>query len=255
MDLALFEGWVTSLLLHIVRTGAFMAVVPLFGQQRDSAMLRLVLGVALGAVFWWTGPQTLELRPGLLPLAVAAILEGFVGLALGFALSLLLAVLTSAGEVISAEMGFAMARAMNPESGADATVVSQLFQVLGFLLLLQLNLHHEALRVLEQTYEAIPVGQPFDIAPIWAGIRILLSQSLVLSLQYAIPVLGVMVLLTSTLVLLSRAVPHINLMEFGFGIRVMLALLASAWFLAEGAPFLSHAFAGLLAQTRDMFPV
>ena len=253
MDFELLHGCLTSLFLHLVRTGAFLSVVPLFGQQRDTVMLRLVLSVALGAVFWWVGPHSVQLPPGLLALGVTAVREAFVGLLLGFALSTLLNVLVSAGEVVSSEMGFSMARVMNPETGIDATVVSQLFQVFGFLLVLHFNLHHEALRILEQTFTAIPVGACFDLEPLWQGIRVLISESLLFSLQYAIPVLGVMVLLTGTLVLLARAVPNINLMEFSFAARVMLALLASAWFLVDGAPFLCRAFGTLLDHTRAMF--
>jgi flagellar biosynthetic protein FliR len=253
MDYELLHGCLTSLFLHMVRTGAFFWVVPLFGQQRDSLVLRLVLSVALGAVFWWTGPHAVQLPPGLLALGVTATREAFVGLLLGFALSTLLVVLVSAGEVISSEMGFSMARVMNPETGTDATVISQLFQVFGFLLILHFNLHHEALRILQQTYSAIPVGACFDLEPLWQGIRVLLSESLLFSLQYAIPVLGVMVLLTGTLVLLARAVPNINLMEFSFAAKVLLAMLATAWFLVDGAPFLCRAFASLLGHTRAMF--
>lgn len=254
MDQALLQGSLTSLFLHMVRTGAFLVVVPLFGQARDSFLLRVVLTVALGAVFWWVGPKTAAVPPGLLALGVTALREAFVGMALGFALSLLLMVLVSAGEVISSEMGFGMARAMDPESGIDSTVVSQLFQVFGFLLILHLDVHHEALRILERTFAAIPLGTTFDLEPIWRGISVLVSSGLVLSLQYAVPVLAVMLLLTAALMMLARAVPHINLMEFGFGARVLLALLSSAWFLVEGSPFLESAFAALLAGARGMFP-
>ena len=40
MDLSLIQDYVTSLLLHLVRVGAFMAVLPFLGKQRDSMILR-----------------------------------------------------------------------------------------------------------------------------------------------------------------------------------------------------------------------
>jgi flagellar biosynthetic protein FliR len=179
--------------------------------------------------------------------------EAFVGMALGFALHALTTLLTAAGEVVSTEMGFSMARIVNPESGVDATVVSQLFSVFGFLLILQADLHHEALRILDQTWRACPVGEPFALEPIWNGIRLLISQSLLLALQYSFPILGLMLLLTVGMVLLGRAVPAINLMEFGFTARVLAALCVVGWFLAEGTPFLLQSFADLLAGARAMF--
>jgi flagellar biosynthesis protein FliR len=254
VDLALFEGHAVALLLHMVRAGAFLAVVPLFGRQRDTFFLRLVLSVALGAIFWWSNAHMVAMPAGLPELAIAAAGECVVGFALGFALSLLTTVLVAAGEIISIEMGFSMARAMNPESGASATVVSQLFQVFGFLLILQFDLHHEALRILEHTYRACPVGAPLHIAPIWNGIQALVGATILFALQYAFPVLAVMMLLTVGLVLFGRAVPHVNLMEFSFTVRVLVALAAASYFLNSGTPFLLRAFGSLLGGTRAMFP-
>lgn len=255
MDPALLPEFSTSMFLHLVRAAAFMAAVPIFGRQPDSFFLRLVLAVALGAMFWWVGDQRVTMPHGLLGLGIMSLREGVVGLALGFAVSLLTSMLVAAGEIVSTEMGFAMARTMNPESGTDATVVSQLFQVFAFLLILHLDLHHEVLRILGDTFRSIPVGSTFDIAPICQGLLAMVGAMLVMAVQYSFPVLGVMLLVTVGLVLLGRAVPAINLMEFSFAARILLALLASAWFLAEGNPFLVRSFGSLLDSAAALFQV
>jgi flagellar biosynthetic protein FliR len=205
-------------------------------------------------VFWWVGEQSVAVPGNLLALGVIAMREVLIGIALGFALSTLTALLTAAGELISSEMGFSMARTINPESGVDASVVSQLLQVLGFLLILQLDLHHDALRILQQTFVACPIGQPFDILPIWEGLRVLVAGTVQLSVQYGFPILGLMLLLSLGMVLLGRAVPAINLQEFGFALRIVLGLGSLAFFLVEGAPFLVHTFHSLLETTAAMFP-
>lgn len=250
----LLEETATGLVLHLVRSGAFLAVVPLFGRQHDTMWLRVVLATALGAIFWWTEPRPVAAAAGLLDFALLVAREAFVGFALGFALGLMTQLLVAAGEIIAVEMGFAMARTMNPESGSDATVVSQLFQVFGFLLILEFDLHHEALRVLAHTYEACPVGGPLALEPVWDGLRTLVAAAIAVALQYAFPVLALMLLLTVGLVLLGRAVPHINLMEFAFTARVLVALLAASYFLVNGAPFLLRAMTGMLDAARGMFP-
>jgi flagellar biosynthetic protein FliR len=254
MDWLLAQDYATSFFLHVMRAGAFFAVAPLFGQQADSLILRLVLAIALGGVFWWVGEQSVAVPGNLLALGVIAMREVLIGIALGFALSTLTALLTAAGELISSEMGFSMARTINPESGVDASVVSQLLQVLGFLLILQLDLHHDALRILQQTFVACPIGQPFDILPIWEGLRVLVAGTVQLSVQYGFPILGLMLLLSLGMVLLGRAVPAINLQEFGFALRIVLGLGSLAFFLVEGAPFLVHTFHSLLETTAAMFP-
>lgn len=255
MGLALLDDYAMSLFLHLVRVGAFLAVVPFFGRQTDSFILRLVIAVAFATIFWWVGDQRIAPPGNLLALGVMGLREGIIGLALGFALSTLTSMLVSAGEIISSEMGFSLARAMNPESGTDATVMSQLFQVFGMLLILQFDLHHEALRIAGDTFRACPVGEPFDFEPIWIGLQTLVAGSVKMALQYSFPILGIMLLLSVGMVLLGRAVPAINLMEFGFALRVLVALAVTAFFIVEGTPFLLQVFHSFFDITRDMFGV
>ena len=254
MDLRLLEGQAIGLLLHVGRATGFFVAVPLFGRQTDSMILRLMLALSLGSMFWWVANKQLVVPADIISLALLGMREVFIGLVLGFAISLMTNSLVAAGEIIGNEMGFSMARMMNPESGSDSSVVSQLFQVVAFLLVLSFDLHHEALRVLQQTYEACPVGESLALEPIWTGLQTMVAASISVAVSYAFPVLSMMFLLTIGMVLLGRAVPQINLMEFSYAARVLVALFAAAWFLSDGTPFLLGAFHDFLDGARAMFP-
>ncbi len=255
MDLQGLTIYLPALLLHFVRAGAFFVAMPLFGIQRDSRMLRLILAISMGTIFWWVGDKIVLVDGGFPELMVMGLREAVIGLAAGFALGLMTTALLSAGEIISHEMGFSLAKTINPETGHSSSVISQLLQVIGALLIFQLNIHHEVIRVLGLSYETLRVGEPFDIKPIFLVLTTLIGKSMVIATEYALPVLGVMLLLTSVLVMLARAVQHINLLEFTFGVRILLALFSSAFFLVEGTPFLIQAFAEMIAEARKMFPV
>jgi len=247
-------GILAAFVLHVLRAGAFLLAMPVFGSQKDSRVLRLVLAVASGGMFFALQPNPVDLGHGsALELGVLAVREVLVGLGAGLACSMMVHLMTSAGELISHEMGFAMAQAVNPETGRNSTVVSQLFQLIGFLLILQLDLHHGLLRFLNHLYEWIPVGSMPDFESIYEGLRELIGLTMEFSVQYALPVLAVMLLLTATLVVLARAVQNINLMEFSFGLRILLALLSSAWFLSEGTDFLKFAYASILERAALAF--
>ncbi|MCA8974689.1 MAG: flagellar biosynthetic protein FliR [Planctomycetes bacterium] len=253
MQFGLLFPFAVSLLLHVVRVGAFFAVVPIFGRQRDSMSLRVVLALSFGAIFWWVGDQSVAVPSNLLELAVMAIRESIIGFALGYCIATILAMMVIAGEVISTEMGFSMARSINPESGHSATVISQLLQVLGMLLVFSLDLHHEALRIVHQTFAACPVGEPFAIESIWAGIQDLVASTIHLGLQLAMPIIGLMLLLSTGTVLIGRAVPSINMMEFAFGLRVLLALGVIGFYIVESMPFIVASFQGMFERTWGIF--
>lgn len=253
MDYLLAQDYMTSLFLHVVRVGAFVAVLPLFGKQSDSGMLRMAISTSIGAIFWWIGDQRVDTPNHIIELGVMAIREGLIGLSLGFVLSTMTTLLVSAGEFISSEMGFSLARTMNPETGVSGTVVSQLLSVMGFLIILSLDLHHDAIRILDLTFNACKIGEPFDYQPIWEGVVVLVGSSVKLALQYSFPILGTMLLVSTGLVLLGRAVPAINLMEFAFALRIIISLTGLSLFITEGGPFLVHTFISILNRAAEMF--
>lgn len=259
MDLSLALHYAPFLLLHFVRTGAFFAAAPIFGTQTESRMLRLVLSITLGALFWWVntdwamhaiGPLPID---GLLHFAGLAAREGLIGFAAGFSLQAIVTVLAVAGEILAHEMGFTMSRIMDPVTGISSTSMAQVFQIMAYLTIFNLNLHHQFIRVIESSFAHVPVGQGFDIAVVYAHLDEMVTASLDFGLRYAAPIFGVMILLTVTLVILARAVQNINLMEFAFPLRILLALNAAVYFLEEGQPFLVKVFGTIFVSARQLF--
>ena len=242
-----------SVVLHVLRVGAFLSVLPMFGSESSSRMVRMILGISLGAILWWTTGQSVEMPTHLLDLIVLSVREVVIGLMGGYAIYTMITILAIAGEVISHEMGFSMARVMNPATGTSSTAMAQLFEVMGFVLIFQLNLHHEILLVLHRTYELVPIGETFDYRVAYTHLADMVAQSLENGLRYAIPILGVMILLTVVLVILARAVQNINLMEFSFALRIMLALTSSIYFLGEGQPFVEQLFRQIIANASALF--
>jgi flagellar biosynthetic protein FliR len=251
-DLARVLQFVPGIVLHMARIAGFLAVAPVFSAPGASRLLRMILTVALGSTFWWIAGPLPAPQMHVLEFVVAATREVVIGLALGFAVQLILSLLLVAGEILSHEMGFTMARVLNPVTDTSSTAMSQLFEVMGFMMILQLNLHHAMLRGLQHAYEVLPVGRSFDFEPVHARLTAMVGESMELGLRYAMPVFGVMILLTVVLVVLARAVPNINLLEFSFGLRILLAFGAAIYFLVEGAPFLADAFQSLLGSAHSL---
>lgn len=253
MDLLAVMPLLPALFLHLVRAGAFFAVVPLFGTGVESVLFRIVLSVAFGGIFWWVGDKAMAMPASMLELGVLAAREAVIGFALGFVAELLLVGLRIAGEVVGNEMGFSMAQTLDPLTGRNSFVVPQFFELVGGLLIFALDLHHDALRALAAAYEVLPVGQPFDAGVVTDRLRILIGGVIGFGLHWATPLLGVMLVVTAVFAILSRAVPNLNLMEFSFGLRILLALLAAYLLLREGTPMLVDHARRILAEARVLF--
>lgn len=254
MDLALIEPYLAAILLYFVRVGAFFVALQFFGAQSDSKMLRIVLAFSIASLVWWAGgAPALDLSGGLIHFGLRGVVEAVIGFAAGFVISLLAAAMGVAGEMISHDMGFMMSRIMDPVTGRSSPVMSQFFQSVVVLLVFAMDLHHEFLKVLITGFEMLPVGGGFNIDPVFERMTVLVSDSLQMGMHYAIPIMGVLVVLTAMLVMLGRAIPNINLLEFAFGARILLGIFAASYFIGEGTPFLRLIAAHILAGARVLF--
>jgi flagellar biosynthetic protein FliR len=242
-----------ALLLHFVRAGSFLVTCPLFGAQEESRYLRLMLAFSFGAIFWWVGDHDVPLPDSAFGLGRSVIIESMVGLLAGFCIRLLLAVPQIGGEILAAEMGFAISRIVNPVTGSSSTPIAHFYETFATLLIFATGMHHDVIRVLAASYEAVPVGADFDFELVFERLMPLVDRTIQLGLLYAMPILGLMLLLTVVLVVLSRAVQNINLLEFSFGLRILLALAAAILMLAQSAPFLLRVFRSLLSDAHVIF--
>ena len=126
-------------------------------------------------------------------------------------------------------------------------LVSQIYEILFFLALLSVNGHHWLLRALTDSYERAPVGRVQFNDGLPAFVVGLFSELFSAGLTFAAPILVLLMLVSVLIGLLSRAVPQLNILEFGFSLRITLGLVAMFLF----APLLAPAMEGLLGRLMD----
>lgn len=251
MAMELILGFVPGFVLTFARVTAMFVAMTIFGNGGDARWPRLVLAVGISAVLFLRAPAVIAVD-GWVPLAVLATREVFLGLVIGFAIQIVFMVLRTAGAVLGHEMGFSMAQVVDPNTGQQSPVMGRLFEMLGFLFFLAVDGHHEVFRVLSATFDKIPVGRSIRLRGVYDGLVALVAEGLELAISLATPVYAVLLLLTVVLVVIARAVPQIHLMEFGYAVRIMLALGAAMLFMTTAAPHIYHMFRHMFTGIRNL---
>ena len=121
------------LMLSSLRVGAFLVASPFFGSRMVPLTVRIVFSIAIGlGIMSQVEFPNLNILMGtsLLPIVFQEI---FVGLACGMVLNISFASVILAREKIAATSGLAFAAQIDPTSGAQSPVISQIFQL--FLLI------------------------------------------------------------------------------------------------------------------------
>jgi flagellar biosynthetic protein FliR len=129
--------------------------------------------------------------------------------------------LVFAGQTISMTMGLGFATVVDPQHGANVTVVGQLFMILGMLTYLSLNGHLVLLGALTDSFQTLPIGgEHIDrrflmSVAVWGG-RIFETGLLV-----ALPAVTALIIVNMALGVVTRAAPQLNLFGIGFTITLL----------------------------------
>lgn len=238
-------GSIAAFVLFVVRTTGLVIAAPVLGFGTSFSSYRIGLIIALAGVLYLVhgeplGPETLE------PIALGALglRELLIGLFLGSMLRMVTLALHVSGELIGHEMGFMVARQVDPATGVNTTLVTSFYENIFLLALLALNGHHWLLRGLGDSFRRAPVGELGLTNGVSDAIRVLFAEMFAAGLVFAAPVMVFLTLTSIVTGLLARAVPHLNILEIGFTLRVGVALGAIALF----APLLEPAITNLNAQ-------
>jgi flagellar biosynthetic protein FliR len=222
--MAPLSATLAGFVLVLARTGALVAAAPVLGQGTGFTGQRVALTVFVSFLLFAADGQPVE-APAV-ELALMGLREVMIGIYLGFLLQLVLLAVRVAGEMVGQEMGFLVARQVDPTSGVASTLVTNLYENLFLVVLLALDGHHWLLRSLERSFAFAPTGRLALGERMSSTALSMFAEMFRAGLVFAAPVMVFLLLVSLLIGLLSRAVPSLNVLEVGFTLRVLVALLA-----------------------------
>ena len=209
------------------RTSAFIFVLPVLGNRNIPVHAKIGLSVFV-SFFLFPVMRGIEgsLPEETIPFILIVIKEVLVGLALGFITKFLFAGVQIAGEAVGRQMGFGMARVMDPGSQEQVSLVGDFQVVVVFLIYLAIDGHHFLLRGLVESYQKVPIAE----AVIGRGIEnhvVNMASGMFLSgVKIGAPVIVALLLTTIALGILARTVPQMNVFIVGLPLKIGVGILA-----------------------------
>jgi flagellar biosynthetic protein FliR len=172
---------------------------------------------------------------------VLAVEQVLVGVAIGFAMQIVLAAMAFAGEFIGVQMGFGIASLFDPQSGFNVPVISNFFSLTGLVLFLCLNGHLVLLGVIFRSFELVPIAANAGIASGgWRSLALAGTALFQMGLWLALPVIAVLLAAHVAIALLSRVAPQFNVISIGFSAFMLVGIAASVAIVPFFVPAVSH---------------
>ena len=229
-------------LLIAVRALAMIEVAPLISSDSIPQVAKVALaGFAAFAVFPQAAPIELPEEVFNLTYLLLVIGEAFIGIIIGFYLTIIYSAFSSAGQFFSLQMGFGASETYDPLAQIENPLMGQYLNLIGMLVFLSVDGFQQLfLGGFQRSVQSFNV---LTLITAKEGIMTMLlkglSQLFVDSLVISMPILGTLFLVSLAMGLLSKAAPQMNLLTEGFPISITVAFIL----IMATIPFLVEAFA------------
>ncbi|HLY89152.1 MAG TPA: flagellar biosynthetic protein FliR [Acetobacteraceae bacterium] len=208
-----------------LRIAPSFALAPPFTLVRMPALFRVLLGLGLSAAILGarpTGALTGDIEPQVL--FPAAVRELAIGMMFVLVLQLLFGALYLAGRTIDVQAGFGLAILIDPTTRAQTPLVGTLFAYATAAIFFANDGHLALLRLMAATLDAVPLGSwtmPHALQHLLTFIAVIFSMAL----GFAGTVIATIFLIDVAISFLSRTVPQMNILVFGFQVKTLTLLL------------------------------
>ncbi len=226
--------------IALIRPSLLVLGTPLFGgtfaPPAPKIGLVLVLAAFMAPVIGV--PTTIE--AGMLLTVVLR--EVLIGFGLAMAVRLLQAGAELGGYLTGFQMGLSYAALVDPQSGVRNNVLAALYGSVAVMVFLLTNAHHEVLRALASSYQALPIGGGVVDVELADMVARMFGLMFTLGVRLAAPVVITLLLVEVALGVMARVAPTLNLMVTAAPIRLLVGWMALALTIRVLPDILTRAF-------------
>lgn len=242
------------MLLLLIRVSGMTLSSPVFGRQNIPAAAKISYSLALAYFFFTVLPQPAPFQYGsLLTYALLCAKELFIGLIMGYLLTLFFSVAFTAGQIVDMQMGFGMANVFDQQSNASIPMIGNLLNVMMMLIFISVGGFERLLSILRLTLLHIPVGGVTVSGGIAWVIASLFAEAFLLGLRMALPVVISGLLGEAAMGMLVRTVPQMNVFVIGLPLKVVLGFVVLLMVLPVYSSLMGTVFDSMFAGMERAF--
>jgi flagellar biosynthetic protein FliR len=242
---ALGTAHILAFFLVLARVGPLFVIAPLFSSSYLPPQVRIVLALGLAVGMTGIADHGQQIPGAPLQLAGLVLEQILVGGALAFAVAALFAAVQSAGSLLDAVSGFSFGAMLNPLTGTQDAILTQLYALVGTAIFIATGGDGWVLRGIGKTFDLVPLTGSVQLRSVVGGSLSMFTNIFVSALEVAAPVLLAVLVTDIAFGMLSRVVPQLNVFAVGFPVKVGVALIA----VTVSLPFVGGWFGAQLPGT------
>ncbi|MGC2164347.1 MAG: flagellar biosynthetic protein FliR [Silvibacterium sp.] len=242
--------FLAAMVLVMVRISGLMVFAPVFSSDAIPARIKVVFVLVVSFLL---APVVSALPMAHAELGVMPILgELGIGLLFGLGLSLLNEILSFAGQLLGFQFSFSLVNLLDPNSTIQTPLLSQMFTLLGTLVLIGAGLDRTLLLAFLRSFRDAPVGSVSFNSAVGLSLVTAMSGVFFAALQLAAPVMAATLLVEVVTSVLGKLSPQLPVMMIAVPAKTMLGYVVLIGSLALWPRFIESRFSGLLDSAEHL---
>ena len=235
-----------SFLLVLMRVGAILMTVPIFGSRNLPMQLKIGLTLVTSIILFPVIPSLHSVFPThILSFGLVMGAEIMIGMIIGFSVRLIFSGIQLAGQLVGFQMGFAIVNVMDPQTSTQLSIIAGFKNIVATLIFLAINAHHWFLRAIVSSFQIVPPME-FNFSPLlMESILGMVNRIFIIAIKVGAPLIAALLFTNVALGLIARTVPQINIFIVGFPLQIAVGMIGLALSLPVFSFFLRGIFNGI----------
>ena len=214
-----------SYLLVLIRVGIVLFAFPIFGGKKVPMPIKAGIAFSMALML----VPVVHPDPILFPdnpwqVVFLVLSEIILGLALGLTVDFFFASVQLAGQMAGFQMGFAIATVMDPNSGQQSSLISQLGYWIALMTFVLMNGHHIVLFAIKESFSIIQPGALVLNEGIFRALIGLTSEMFVLAIKMGAPVIAALLFTDTAMALIAKVSPQMNILIVAMPLKIAIGL-------------------------------
>jgi flagellar biosynthetic protein FliR len=212
--------------LILIRVSVILFMFPFFSSRVIPVLTKAGLALIITVILY----PVIDSAPGTFPTTLwgtarMVLSELIVGMILGLLVQMFFEGVRMMGQVVGFQTGFAITNILDPQSGMQVSILSNMAYLVAMVLFLLLNGHHILLGAMRESFEIINVGSLNLNKQIFQRVIATSGDMFVIAIKIGVPAIAALLFTKVAFGLITKLMPQMNIMIVAFPVQIVVGLL------------------------------
>lgn len=249
------DSIIIFLLVFTRFTGMFVSA-PLFSTFPIPMQIKVGLSAACAFIVYpFVAQHSHIIVPrDLIGLSILLFKELAVGILIGFTISLIFTAVEIGGQILSIQMGIAIASALDPVTNQQSPIVGQFYMFIASIVFISINGPHWLFSTVYDSFHSIPIGMDFTFSnQLTQQLLVFTGQLFLIAFSIIIPIFSVLLIKVLLMGIVSKIMPQMNVFMIAMPLQIYVGLVLMLILMPTTTEYIRNLFGELLKNINGFF--